>query len=149
MFRGLYGIVILTDELTRCWKWSKQRRTSDWNVFFNSFLLKTISVVITCFFSLPFDFSIFPSSLFTSPPPQVKEFIHSELLAQLYSTGDHSDLMNESPEQAAHREHVLRTHTALKEALSILSEISMSTLSTFFSAPVEGPRLQTKIINRK
>ncbi|MCI4389341.1 hypothetical protein PGIGA_G00096870 [Pangasianodon gigas] len=78
----------------------------------------------------------------------VKEFIHSELLAQLYSTGDHSALMTESPEQAVHREHVLRTHSALKEALSILSEISTSTLSTLLSAPVEGPRLQSSIINR-
>ncbi|MCJ8743598.1 hypothetical protein PDJAM_G00096060 [Pangasius djambal] len=79
---------------------------------------------------------------------QVKEFIHSELLAQIYSTGDHSALMTESPEQAVHREHVLRTHSALKEALSILSEISTSTLSTLLSAPVEGPRLQSSIINR-
>ncbi|XP_058235237.1 dynamin 3a isoform X1 [Hemibagrus wyckioides] len=79
----------------------------------------------------------------------VKEFIHSELLAQLYSKGDHSALMDESPEQAVHREHVLRTHSALKEALSILSEISTSTLSTLLPAPVEGPRLQTSIVNRK
>ncbi|XP_017311333.1 dynamin 3a isoform X2 [Ictalurus punctatus] len=79
----------------------------------------------------------------------VKEFIHSELLAQLYSSGDHSGLMNESPEQAVHREHVLRTHSALKEALSILSEISTSTLSTLLSAPVDGPKLQSSIINRR
>ncbi|KAK3516608.1 hypothetical protein QTP70_021942 [Hemibagrus guttatus] len=79
----------------------------------------------------------------------VKEFIHSELLAQLYSKGDHSALMDESPEQVVHREHVLRTHSALKEALSILSEISTSTLSTLLSAPVEGPRPQSSIVNRR
>ncbi|KAI5090476.1 dynamin-3, partial [Silurus meridionalis] len=77
----------------------------------------------------------------------VKEFIHSDLLAQLYSTGDHSALMCESPEQAVHREHVLRTHSALKEALFILSEISTSTLSTLLSAQGDGPRLQSSISN--
>ncbi|XP_027027047.2 dynamin 3a isoform X2 [Tachysurus fulvidraco] len=79
----------------------------------------------------------------------VKEFIHSELLAQLYSIGDHSALMEESPEQAVHREHVLRTHSALKEALSILSEISTSTLSTLLPTPVEGPGLLSSIVNHR
>ncbi|GAA6079510.1 dynamin 3a isoform X1, partial [Tachysurus ichikawai] len=79
----------------------------------------------------------------------VKEFIHSELLAQLYSIGDHSALMEESPEQAVHREHVLRTHLALKEALSILSEISTSTLSTLLPAPVEGPGLLSSMVNHR
>lgn len=81
--------------------------------------------------------------------PQVKEFIHTELLAHLYSSGDNSALMNESPEQAMHREHVLQTHSALKEALSILSEISTSTLTTLFSPPGESPRIQSSIINRR
>ncbi|TSK58137.1 SUN domain-containing ossification factor [Bagarius yarrelli] len=74
----------------------------------------------------------------------VKEFIHSELLAQLYSTGEHSALMDEAPEQVLHREHVLRTHSALTEALSILREISTSTLSTLLPASAGGPRLQTR-----
>ncbi|KAM9435035.1 dynamin 3a isoform 2-T2 [Clarias gariepinus] len=79
----------------------------------------------------------------------LKEFIHSDLLAQLYSAGDHGTLMSESPEQVAHREHVLRTHSALKEALSILSEISTSTLSTLLSAPVEGSRIKSSIIKHR
>lgn len=106
-------------------------------------------LLVSFFLSHHYHFPIIPAYCFSLFFPQVKEFIHSELLAQLYSKGDHSALMDESPEQAVHREHVLRTHSALKEALSILSEISTSTLSTLLPAPVEGPRLQTSIVNRK
>uniref|UniRef100_A0A8B9HL28 dynamin GTPase n=1 Tax=Astyanax mexicanus TaxID=7994 RepID=A0A8B9HL28_ASTMX len=68
----------------------------------------------------------------------VKEFIHSELLAQLYSSGDQSALMDESPEQALRREEVLRTHSALKEALAIINDISTSTISTPLPPPVDN-----------
>ncbi|KFP00426.1 Dynamin-2, partial [Calypte anna] len=46
-----------------------------------------------------------------------KDFIHSELLAYLYSSGDQSSLMEESPEQAQRREELLRMYQALREAL--------------------------------
>ncbi|KAI4828756.1 hypothetical protein KUCAC02_022832 [Chaenocephalus aceratus] len=48
----------------------------------------------------------------------VKEFISSELLAQLYALGECSALMDESTEQQKYREEVLRKHAALKEALA-------------------------------
>ncbi|KAL0164119.1 hypothetical protein M9458_039872, partial [Cirrhinus mrigala] len=57
----------------------------------------------------------------------VEEFIHSELLAQLYSSGDQYSLMDE--------EEVLRTHAALKEALNIITDISTSTISTPLPPP--------------
>ncbi|XP_072538374.1 dynamin 3a isoform X2 [Salminus brasiliensis] len=79
----------------------------------------------------------------------VKEFIHSELLAQLYSSGDQSALMDESPEQALRREEVLRTHSALKEALAIITDISTSTISTPLPPPVDNSWLQTSTMNRK
>ncbi|XP_049337498.1 dynamin 3a isoform X1 [Astyanax mexicanus] len=79
----------------------------------------------------------------------VKEFIHSELLAQLYSSGDQSALMDESPEQALRREEVLRTHSALKEALAIINDISTSTISTPLPPPVDNSWLHTSTINRK
>ncbi|KAK7889327.1 hypothetical protein WMY93_024887 [Mugilogobius chulae] len=60
----------------------------------------------------------------------VKEFISSELLAQLYALGESSSLMDESPEEQQHREDVLRKHTALKEALSVIGEISTATCTT-------------------
>ncbi|XP_077462932.1 dynamin 3a isoform X2 [Stigmatopora argus] len=56
----------------------------------------------------------------------VKEFISSELLAQLYALGDSSALMDESPDQRQHREQVLGKHAALQAALDIIGEISTS-----------------------
>uniref|UniRef100_A0A3Q2YKK6 GED domain-containing protein n=1 Tax=Hippocampus comes TaxID=109280 RepID=A0A3Q2YKK6_HIPCM len=56
----------------------------------------------------------------------VKEFISSELLAQLYALGDCSALMDESPDQRQHREQVLGKHAALQAALDIINEISTS-----------------------
>ncbi|XP_065595423.1 dynamin-2 [Cyrtonyx montezumae] len=49
-----------------------------------------------------------------------KDFIHSELLAYLYSSGDQSSLMEESAEQAQRRDDMLRMYHALKEALGII-----------------------------
>uniref|UniRef100_A0A665WJ07 Interferon-induced GTP-binding protein Mx n=1 Tax=Echeneis naucrates TaxID=173247 RepID=A0A665WJ07_ECHNA len=70
-----------------------------------------------------------------------KEFINAELLAQLYSCGDQNTLMEESQEQAQHRDEMLRMYHALREALSIIGDISMSTVSTAMcngAAPEEG-----------
>uniref|UniRef100_A0A665VXD9 Interferon-induced GTP-binding protein Mx n=1 Tax=Echeneis naucrates TaxID=173247 RepID=A0A665VXD9_ECHNA len=68
----------------------------------------------------------------------VKEFISSELLAQLYALGECSVLMDESPEQQKHREEVLRKHAALKEALAVIGEISTSTCTTPLPPPVDS-----------
>ncbi|XP_026160533.1 dynamin 3a isoform X2 [Mastacembelus armatus] len=73
----------------------------------------------------------------------VKEFISSELLAQLYALGECSALMDESPEQQRHREEVLRKHTALKEALAVIGDISSSTCSTPLPPPVDSSWIQT------
>ncbi|KAK2835812.1 hypothetical protein Q5P01_016296 [Channa striata] len=67
----------------------------------------------------------------------VKEFISSELLAQLYELGECSVLMDESPEQQQHRQEVLRKHAALKEALAVIGEISTSTCTTPLPPPVD------------
>ncbi|XP_048107474.1 dynamin 3a isoform X5 [Alosa alosa] len=75
----------------------------------------------------------------------VKEFIHSELLAQLYTIGDQSVLMDESPEQARRREEVLRTHAALREALDIISDISTSTASVPLPPPINTAWSQTNL----
>uniref|UniRef100_A0A8C5VXD8 Dynamin-1 n=1 Tax=Microcebus murinus TaxID=30608 RepID=A0A8C5VXD8_MICMU len=50
-----------------------------------------------------------------------KEFIFSELLANLYSCGDQNTLMEESAEQAQRRDEMLRMYHALKEALGIIA----------------------------
>uniref|UniRef100_A0A9J7WYS4 dynamin GTPase n=1 Tax=Cyprinus carpio carpio TaxID=630221 RepID=A0A9J7WYS4_CYPCA len=79
----------------------------------------------------------------------VEEFIHSELLAQLYSSGDKYSLMDESPEQALRREEVLGTHAALKEALNIITDISTSTISTPLPPPVDNSWLHSGSLHRR
>uniref|UniRef100_A0AAR2K891 Dynamin-2 n=1 Tax=Pygocentrus nattereri TaxID=42514 RepID=A0AAR2K891_PYGNA len=71
-----------------------------------------------------------------------KEFINAELLAQLYSCGDQNTLMEESAEQAQHRDEMLRMYHALKEALNIIGDISTTTVSTSLPPPVDDSWLQ-------
>ncbi|KAM7418838.1 hypothetical protein PAMA_016118 [Pampus argenteus] len=66
-----------------------------------------------------------------------KDFIHSELLAYLYSAGEQSTLMEESAEQAQRRDEMLRMYHALKEALVIIGDISTTTISTPVPPPVD------------
>ncbi|KPP70052.1 dynamin-1-like, partial [Scleropages formosus] len=73
-----------------------------------------------------------------------KEFIHSELLACLYSCGDQNTLMEESAEQAQHRDEMLRMYHALREALNIIGDISTSTVSTALPPPVDDSWLQVQ-----
>ncbi|XP_010783585.1 dynamin-3-like isoform X3 [Notothenia coriiceps] len=68
----------------------------------------------------------------------VKEFISSELLAQLYALGECSALMDESTEQQKYREEVLRKHAALKEALAVIGKFSTSTCTTPLPPPVDS-----------
>ncbi|KAL1005444.1 hypothetical protein UPYG_G00059230 [Umbra pygmaea] len=66
-----------------------------------------------------------------------KDFIHSELLAYLYSCGDQSSLMEESVDQAHRRDEMLRMYHALKEALVIIGDISTTTVSAPIPPPVD------------
>ncbi|XP_034043456.1 dynamin-2-like isoform X1 [Thalassophryne amazonica] len=66
-----------------------------------------------------------------------KDFIHSELLAYLYSAGDQGSLMEESAEQAQRRDEMLRMYHALQEALVIIGDISTTTVSTPVPPPVD------------
>ncbi|XP_072240579.1 dynamin-2-like isoform X1 [Leuresthes tenuis] len=66
-----------------------------------------------------------------------KDFIHSELLAYLYSAGDQGSLMEESVEKAQRRDEMLRMYHALKEALVIIGDISTSTISVPVPPPVD------------
>ncbi|XP_053473488.1 dynamin-1a [Ictalurus furcatus] len=75
-----------------------------------------------------------------------KEFINAELLAQLYSCGDQNTLMEESAEQGQRRDEMLRMYHALKEALSIIGDISTSTVTTALPPPVDDSWLQVQRI---
>uniref|UniRef100_A0A668VHK1 Interferon-induced GTP-binding protein Mx n=1 Tax=Oreochromis aureus TaxID=47969 RepID=A0A668VHK1_OREAU len=70
------------------------------------------------------------------------KFINAELLAQLYSCGDQNSLMEESQEQAQHRDEMLRMYYALREALQIIGDISTSTVTTAMPPPVDDSWLQ-------
>ncbi|KAM4534703.1 dynamin-2 isoform 8-T8 [Fundulus diaphanus] len=71
-----------------------------------------------------------------------KDFIHSELLAYLYSSGDQNSLMEESADQAQRRDEMLRMYHALKEALHIIGDITTVTISTPVPPPVNDNWLQ-------
>ncbi|XP_061655906.1 dynamin-1a isoform X5 [Phyllopteryx taeniolatus] len=73
-----------------------------------------------------------------------KDFINAELLAQLYSCGDQNTLMEESQEQAQHRDEMLRMYHALREALHIIGDISTTTVSTAMPPPVDDSWLQVQ-----
>ncbi|XP_063305564.1 dynamin-2 isoform X2 [Pelobates fuscus] len=71
-----------------------------------------------------------------------KEFIHSELLAYLYSSADQNSLMEESADQAQRRDEMLRMYHALKEALHIIGDITTSTITVPVPPPVDDTWLQ-------
>ena len=56
-------------------------------------------------------------------------------MAQLYSTTDQSQLMEESPEESRRRDEMMRMYHACSEALRIIGDVSMATVS----APVPPP----------
>jgi len=68
---------------------------------------------------------------------EVKDFIGAELMAFLYSGADQATLMEESAEEAQHREEVLRMYHATKDALNIITETTMNTVATPVPPPVD------------
>ncbi|XP_073993758.1 dynamin-1 shibire isoform X4 [Rhodnius prolixus] len=72
-----------------------------------------------------------------------KDFINGELLAHLYASGDQSSMMEESQEEALKREEMLRMYHACKEALRIIGDVSMATVSTPVPPPVKNDWLAT------
>ncbi|CAG7718237.1 unnamed protein product [Allacma fusca] len=67
---------------------------------------------------------------------QSKDFINSELLAHLYASGDQASMMEESAEEEMKREETMRMYHACKEALRIIGDVSMATVSTPMPPPV-------------
>ncbi|XP_026324219.1 dynamin isoform X3 [Hyposmocoma kahamanoa] len=74
-----------------------------------------------------------------------KDFINGELLAHLYASGDQSQMMEESPEEAQKREEMLRMYHACKEALHIIGDVSMATVSTPVPPPVKNDWLESRL----
>lgn len=63
------------------------------------------------------------------------DFIHHELLAHLYQCGDQDMLMEESEMESHRREEMLRMYHACKEALRIIGDVNMSSM-TSAAAPI-------------
>ncbi|XP_075228265.1 dynamin-1 shibire isoform X2 [Lycorma delicatula] len=76
-----------------------------------------------------------------------KDFINGELLAHLYASGDQASMMEESPEEALKREEMLRMYHACKEALRIIGDVSMATVSTPVPPPVKNDWLASGMDN--
>lgn len=90
-----------------------------------------------------------PKALMMMVINNTKDFINGELLAHLYANQDQSSMMEESADEASKREEMLRMYHACKEALHIIGDVSMATVSTPVPPPVkndwlanaENPRL--------
>jgi len=67
-----------------------------------------------------------------------KSFINGELLAHLYATGDTQTMMEESADEAIKREEMLRQYHACKEALQIIGDVSVATVSTPAPPPIKN-----------
>merc|ERR1719412_3395408 len=84
-----------------------------------------------------------PKSIMYLMINDVKQFINSELLAQLYATGDTHSMMEESADEAIKREEMLRQYHACKEALRIIGDVSMATVSVPAPPPVKAEWMPT------
>jgi len=79
-----------------------------------------------------------PKSIMYLMINDVKQFINAELLAQLYATGDTQNMMEESADEAIKREEMLRQYHACKEAIKIIGDVSMATVSVPAPPPVKS-----------
>ncbi|XP_059608848.1 dynamin isoform X2 [Phlebotomus argentipes] len=88
-----------------------------------------------------------PKALMMMIINNAKDFINGELLAHLYANADQSTMMEESPEEAAKREEMLRMYHACKESLRIIGDVSMATVSTPVPPPVKNDWLSSGLDN--
>lgn len=73
---------------------------------------------------------------------QTKEFISAEVLAHLYQSENQTHMMEESAEEAERRDTILRMYHSLKEAVTIMGDINMKTVSTSLPPPVDSSWIQ-------
>ncbi|XP_074599197.1 dynamin-1 shibire isoform X2 [Brevipalpus obovatus] len=71
-----------------------------------------------------------------------KDFIYSDLLANLYAAGDQSTMMEESPEEEKRRHELLKMYHGCKEALKIIGDVSMATTYSPPPPPVKDDWLR-------
>uniref|UniRef100_A0A1I8Q4L8 Dynamin n=1 Tax=Stomoxys calcitrans TaxID=35570 RepID=A0A1I8Q4L8_STOCA len=88
-----------------------------------------------------------PKSIMMLIINNTKDFINGELLAHLYASGDQSQMMEESAEAASKREEMLRMYHACKDALRIIGDVSMATVSAPLPPPVKNDWLPSGLDN--
>lgn len=79
-----------------------------------------------------------PKSIMYLMINDVKQFINAELLAQLYATGDTQNMMEESADEALKRESMLAQYHACKEAIKIIGDVSVATVTAPMPPPVKN-----------
>ncbi|KAH7728285.1 dynamin 3 [Aphelenchoides avenae] len=80
---------------------------------------------------------------------KIGEFLRDELLANLYQTGGDTDsLMEESAIEAQKREDMLRMYQACKEALRIINDANLGTMSTVVPPAANDWRGNPSPVNR-
>ncbi|XP_076821288.1 dynamin-1-like isoform X4 [Clavelina lepadiformis] len=81
---------------------------------------------------------LIPKIIMTIMINETKEFIKTEVLAHLYSTGNGTDLMEESADEAERRNTMLTMYHSLKDALKAMSEINTKTVHASLPPPVDN-----------
>lgn len=81
---------------------------------------------------------IIPKTIVFMLISEMKRFIHSELLPKLYAVPEQGVLMEESPGAAARRQSAVATHQACKDALKIIGDVVVETISTPIPPPVDN-----------
>ncbi|KAI3386886.1 hypothetical protein SNEBB_004530 [Seison nebaliae] len=71
-----------------------------------------------------------PKAIMHSIIQKLKNFIGEEIIPMLYSTGNVVQLMEESPEETQRRESLLKLYKCTTEALKIIDQVQMKTVST-------------------
>ncbi|XP_076314963.1 dynamin-1-like isoform X1 [Tachypleus tridentatus] len=86
-----------------------------------------------------------PKSIMHMLINNTKDFINTDLLSYLYSSGDQTSLMEESAEESRRREDMLRIYHACKEALKIIGDVSMVTTYQPVPPPVKDDWLKPSV----
>ncbi len=57
----------------------------------------------------------------------MKDYIHQDLLPNVYASGDQNSLMEESKEAAVRREEMIKMYHSCKNALQLVQDVNLKT----------------------
>ena len=67
---------------------------------------------------------VVPKTIMYMVVNKLREYMNSDLLPMIYSSGDQSDMMEESQEAAQKREEMVNMYHTCKDALVLISEVN-------------------------